>query len=154
MGYEDAMDTIMPPSRRTTKTPENNKYCKSNKIALNCASNSERNAKIASASTISKLCDIMNPNDDRYYKLNLQNLKSGRQKTPEFRQHSATTDYEKVSHWVRFCMSIVINAARLGPPKAFKEDTGIDTQFSMMFEHMIKDRCVRNFYLKRKAVLT
>lgn len=42
----------------------------------------------------------------RYHKVNAESY--GRHKTIEFRQHQGTTDYEKISHWVRFCAALVV----------------------------------------------
>lgn len=42
---------------------------------------------------------------DRYYKVNPCSY--ARHKTIEFRQHQGSTDFEKISHWVRFCARLV-----------------------------------------------
>ena len=41
----------------------------------------------------------------RYYKVNA--CAYDRHKTIEFRQHQGTTDYEKISNWVKFCIALV-----------------------------------------------
>ncbi len=48
-----------------------------------------------------QLYEVMNPSKDRYFKMNLQNIASGRQPTIEFRQHSGTLEYEKIASWIR-----------------------------------------------------
>lgn len=42
---------------------------------------------------------------DRYHKVNAESY--SRHKTIEFRQHQGTTDYTKISNWVRFCAKLV-----------------------------------------------
>lgn len=42
---------------------------------------------------------------DRYHKVNAESY--SRHKTIEFRQHQGTTDYKKISNWVRFCAKLV-----------------------------------------------
>ena len=44
-------------------------------------------------------------NNDRYYKINCVSWAS--HQTIEFRQHSGTTDYQKISMWARFCLKLV-----------------------------------------------
>lgn len=146
--YEDVIDTFMPPSRRSGST-ESDQYFKSNKQAV-AATNLSRKQKIAACSTIEELGGLMNPTG-RYYKLNLQNLVTGRQPTFEFRQHSGTTSFEKISAWVRFCMALVKNSAQMTEPLALKQSRSIEEQFDMLFDFVIKDRALRATFLARQA---
>lgn len=84
---EDLIDSFMPFSRRGN----NNTYAMSIKdIRLDDCKDPE---------------DIMDRLDDRYFKVNPWS--SERHGTIEFRQHSGTTDYQKISAWVRFCAGLV-----------------------------------------------
>ena len=80
----------------------------------------------------------------------MQNLVTGRQPTIEFRQHSATMNYEKVSAWIRFCICLCVNSAKLQVPTPFKEDSTIEKKFNGLFQFVIKDRALRAFYMKRQ----
>ena len=42
---------------------------------------------------------------DRYFKINCDSWQ--RHGTIEFRQHGGTTDYDKISHWAKFCIKLV-----------------------------------------------
>lgn len=153
--YEDVIDTFMPPSRRTGSA-ESNQYCKSNKEAVGdttTKSNLERNQTLVACGTTSELCSIMNPTG-RYYKFNLQNLATGRQPTVEFRQHSGTSNFKKISAWVRLCMAIVTNSARFKEPSALKQSRTMEEQFDMLFDFVIKDGALRDtFHRRQTAVL-
>lgn len=140
--YEDAFDSFMPPSRRR------NTYCQSNKLAVG-SNNKARKDRILACNSLSDLCHVMNP-QGRYYKLNLENLRTGRQQTIEFRQHSATFEYKKSSYWVRFCMAFVMNSVKYKTPKALKEGTNAREQFEKLFMYVIKDRAIRDYYLQRQ----
>ncbi|RIV20506.1 amidoligase enzyme [Fibrisoma montanum] len=87
--FERVIDSFMPISRRAG----NNGYC------LSFASQLSR---IESASTMNALCGVMHT---RYYKVNLQAYL--RHKTIEFRQHSGTIEFEKISNWVLFLHNLV-----------------------------------------------
>ena len=149
--YEDAIDSFLPPSRRTG-SEESSKYCKSNMLAISFKkeSNKLRHDRIEKCTSMKDLFEVMNPKNDRYYKLNFQNLAKGRQQTIEFRQHSATSDYSKIQNWVRFCMAFVHNSIRFKSPSSLKDNTSIDDQFDKLFSFVIKDRYLRNFYQERK----
>jgi len=145
---------FMPPSRRTGSS-ESDQYFKSNRAAVGdkTVSNLTRNRTLSACGTTSELCRVMNPSG-RYYKLNLQNLASGRQPTIEFRQHSGTSNFEKISTWVRFCMAIVTNSSQFKEPSALKKSRTLDEQLEMLFEYVIKDRALRDtFRLRQTAVL-
>jgi len=95
----------------------------------------------------------MNKDGSKYYKLNLQNLVTGRQPTIEFRQHSATSSYDKISSWVRFCTRFVDNSARLAAPSNFSDSTSLSKQIDALFFYVVKDRALRDFYLARMREL-
>jgi hypothetical protein len=142
--YEQVMDAFMPPSRRS------NNYCKSNKNAVRGATNKQRHEALAQCRTIKELCDIMNPGPgERYYKLNLQNLKTGRQNTIEFRQHSSSVSPEKVLNWIRFCVSFVTNSIRCQSPSAMGKNCVLSEQLDLLNQYVIKDRYLGTFYTNR-----
>ena len=89
---ESVIDSFMPQSRRE------NGFCKSfraygNNIyeLLSCASDKNDIARIF--------------NNDRYFKVNP--VAYQRHNTIEFRQHSGTTDYEKMSNWIEFLKALI-----------------------------------------------
>ena len=85
---EKVIDTFMAPSRRSNY----NTYCKS-LIGFNFN---------VGCNTIA---DVQRRLNNRYFKVNPMAI--GRHGTIEFRQHQGTTDYEKISNWVRFCAKLV-----------------------------------------------
>lgn len=90
---ENRIDAFMPNSRRAS----NNRYCKS--IAV---TNYRRKAE--SATTLEGIEQAITSRD-RYYKLNTQAY--WRHRTVEFRQHSGTIEFDKISNWVLFCARLV-----------------------------------------------
>ena len=85
---ESVIDSFMPVSRRS----DNNRYCHTMRYVefANC----KNKADIAGAMDY-----------DRYFKVNP--ISYDRHKTIEFRQHSGTTDYEKISNWILFLAKLV-----------------------------------------------
>ena len=155
--YEEAIDSMMPRSRRTGSN-ESNSYFKSNLEMAKQALGRSKEGIMVSLSrcrSIRDLADIVNPQGQRYYKLNMQNLLEGRQTTLEFRQHSSTTDYDKISAWVRFCIRLCENSVSLEQSPLFKvEQTSLDKQFDDLFRNLIRDSVLYDFYRKRRKVLT
>jgi hypothetical protein len=152
--YENVTDTFMPVSRRNG-SPECERFFRSNTKAMADAgftSNKSRHEALGRCQTKEQLAQMMNPSG-RYYKLNLQNLVSGRQPTLEFRQHSATTNSRKVDSWVRFCVAMVRHSVKLKAPKNFKSSRDVDFQFEALFQYLIKDRSLRDFYRRRQQDL-
>ncbi len=84
---EDVIDSFMPPSRRAS----NNSYCASTKNLVR---------------TLSHHSNLQGYS--RYTKLNFQSWY--RQGTVEFRQHSGTTDYNKISNWIIFTAQFLATA--------------------------------------------
>ena len=157
--YEDAIDLIMPKSRRTG-SDESNAFFKSN---TSCAKmhlgfvGGDSDWKVMrflnGCQDIHQVADVMNP-DGRYFKLNLQNLKDGRQPTIEFRQHSSTINTDKVRAWVRFCVRFCENSANFDPPTPFANRlVDADSKFDYLFQSVIKDNALHRFYRDRKKLL-
>jgi hypothetical protein len=47
-------------------------------------------------------------------------------------------------------MAFVKNSARLRSPNALKNTTSIEDEFDLLFEYVVKDRALRNFYRERR----
>jgi hypothetical protein len=86
--FEPIIDSFMPKSRQGN----NNQYCKSLR-------NGNTETKIKNADSLEKLQNAMT-NRSRYYKLNTESY--WRHKTVEFRQHSGTIEFGKISNWILF----------------------------------------------------
>lgn len=87
--YEAIIDSFMPNSRRGS----NNYYCKGLGRAI---------ATVEVGTSIEQIANRIN---DRYFKVNLQAYL--RHKTIEFRQHSGTIEFDKISTWVLFLHNLV-----------------------------------------------
>jgi hypothetical protein len=46
--------------------------------------------------------------------------------------------------------AFVTNSARLASPKPFKASRDLDFQFNALFQYVIKDRALRNYYQSRR----
>lgn len=91
MYLEAVIDTFMAQSRRANNafyaaTLQDHKYCLEQAVTIGNVQNGMNNC--------------------RYHKVNPMSYK--RHKTIEFRQHSGTTNYEKIINWVNFCGKLVI----------------------------------------------
>ena len=140
--YEEAMDSLIPYSQREDRCVER---CRSNKLAVKGDTNKQRNQHIAACGeTYEELIQCMNPDKDHYYKLDLRSIHSTNK--IEFRQHVSSKDKTTVTHWIRFCTAFVRNSARLRSPAALKSTTSIEEEFDLLFEYVVKDRALRNFY--------
>lgn len=95
---EPTIDQIMPPDRRAS----NNRYCLSLQGSRTLA---EAERQILAATTAEQLGTAANAGSSRYHKVNMQSF--FRQGTIEFRQHSGSTDFEKISFWVKFLANLV-----------------------------------------------
>jgi hypothetical protein len=132
-------------------------YCKSNADAIPGNPGLKHNA-IVSCDNVSDLCDLLNPGHKskaRYYKLNLQNLHPDRaskkkaKPTIEFRQHSGTTDFEKLRAWVLLCTSLVQNSVERPQKLHTYEDA-----FESLFDTVVQDVKLKDFYRKRRHELS
>ena len=152
--YEDVMDSFMPPSRRTG-SEESDRFFQSNRQSVSryASGNKTRHEALARTTDVYQLAGLMNAENSRYYKLNLQNLATNRQPTIEFRQHSATANYAKVAAWVRFCVAFCANSARLAPPSPFASGRSLDIQTEALFSYVIKDRALCEFFGQRQSEL-
>ncbi|QIX60865.1 amidoligase enzyme [Hymenobacter sp. BT18] len=104
---ESSIDRVMPSNRRGSA----NRYCRSLQRSRTML---EAERQILAATTTQELSVAANGND-RYHKVNLQSFT--RQGTIEFRQHSGTTNFEKISFWVKFLANLVdYSKARLVTP--------------------------------------
>jgi len=166
--YESVMDTFMPPSRRSG-SHESTSFFNSNRTSVengvvNMMYGRTHHRRVTNV-TNRECHDFLARDDDkirlvtdmnaegRYYRLNLTNLSTGRQPTLEFRQHSATMSYDKVSAWVRFCVAFCTNSARLARPTPFREGRSLEYRFDALFRYVVKDRALCEFYRERRETV-
>lgn len=145
--YEEAMDSFV----------YRCKSCKSNKEAVEGNTNKERNVRISKCETMDDLINCMNPVVTRHYKLHLRRAVAGYthgtvnpNRAIEFRHHESSNDRTAVTHWIRFCAAFVRNSSRLRSPMALKGTTSIEEEFDLLFEYIIKDRALRNYYKEKR----
>jgi len=115
---------------------------------------------ILASNSKNDLFDLMNPGiKPRHHKLNMQNLKTNKRHTVEFRQHSATTNCQSVEAWVRFCMNFVYNSVDccVLPPVVFDESTtgskGEETRIDVLFDCLIQDQKLKLYYKMQREKL-
>lgn len=95
--FENSIDAFMPNSRRGN----NNQYCKS----MNTANNINATLTRIHTATSLEMIERRLTDRNRYYKLNTQSF--WRHKTIEFRQHSGTIEFEKISNWIFFLARMI-----------------------------------------------
>lgn len=92
--FEETINSLMPESRRQ------NNFCKTLRTYdINDCFN-----KINEAKTVSQIAKKLNY-DSRYYKINHQSF--ARHGSIEFRQHSGTVEYKKISNWIKILHNLV-----------------------------------------------
>ena len=115
--YEDAIDQLLPPSRRGNS----NSYCKSLLLYDKVTALREIGRK-TSVDALMRMYRY-----SRYFKINLQSYR--RHGTIEFRHHSGTIEYEKIKNWIVLTQAIINRAfdapvqysVRIANYRTFKE---------------------------------
>ena len=130
---EPTIDQLMPRARRAN----NAGYCQG---LLRGRTLAAAEQAILAATSPEALSAAAN-GGDRYHKVNLQSY--FRQGTVEFRQHSGSTDYEKISMWVKFLHNLIdYSASHLAAPALPVEQL---TTFCQ--------RDIATYYQRRRTVL-
>jgi hypothetical protein len=133
MALESTLDQLMPPSRRGNA----NTYCRS---LLRGRTLAQAEREILAATTMDELSTAAN-GGSRYHKVNLQSF--GRYGTLEFRQHGASTDFEKISFWVKFLNNLIAYSAERQVPAGLPAE-----QFTTFCQ-----RDIATYYQRRRTAL-
>ncbi|MGI4871453.1 MAG: amidoligase family protein [Janthinobacterium lividum] len=130
---EPTIDQLMPSARRGNA----NTYCLG---LLRGRTQAEAERQLLAATTADELTTAANGNS-RYFKVNMQSFR--RHGTVEFRQHSGSTDYEKISFWVKFLHNLIdYSAQHLATPALPVEQLATFNQ-----------RDIATYYQRRRTVL-
>lgn len=144
MRFENVIDSLVSPSRRGAQ----NTYCKTVNTTKHQTALNERT-----------IIGIINEIDDRYRKLNLESYVT--HGTVEFRQHQGSTDFTKISNWIKLTQAMVeravdrpVRAGRDGSWEAFKDFLGCnhnpDSKVSSYSDEL---KGVYKFFNKRRKQL-
>jgi hypothetical protein len=106
--FEDSIDNIMPRSRRGNSRWANS--ITGSVDSIKRAIDTAGNGAIQDGRTTREKRDLAYA-IGRYYKINLTNVAD--RGSIEFRQHSGTTDFTKISKWLTFLMQFVETSIRL-----------------------------------------
>ena len=107
VAFENAFDLLVARSweqnhHSSNRRSDVNRYCKSNRLVFGSLSNRQRWDQIESARNFTSLIHMINPDDDRYFKLNLTNIIHPRRpSTCEFRHHGGVEELPQAEAWVR-----------------------------------------------------
>lgn len=133
---EPTLDQLMPAGRRGNA----NGYCQG---LLRGRTQATAEAQLLAATTAEQLALAANGtgSSSRYHKVNLQSF--FRHGTIEFRQHSGTTNFEKISFWVKLLNNLIeFSATRLVTPALPV------TEFATF-----NQRDIATFYQRRRTAL-
>lgn len=105
---EDAFDLLVARSWnqiRHDRRANRNRYCQSNRIVFGQKSNLQRWKAMEDSRTVRQLVQLVNPDNDRYRKLNMTNLvKNNRPSTIEYRNHGSVEEIIEAEAWVRLLL--------------------------------------------------
>jgi len=150
--YEDTIDSFLPYYRRTG-SDKSHSYFESNLLSVMSLHDTLESSLTAVFACESRddLYDLMNPGiRERYHKMNLQNLKTCRQPTIEFRQHHATKDVNEILCWVRFCVLFVTNAKKIPPIDSVTKREDEADRFGALFHNIIQCPILNVYYSKKR----
>jgi hypothetical protein len=143
--YEEVLDNILRINRESKAkeiVPPQDLYAKSNRDAIQGATNKEKHDMLASSSSSAEtLVDLMTPNATTRYKLSYQ-WDSSLDLTAQFYFESVPNDNDNLVCLVRFCTHFVHNSFRLQKPKSFKANRTTDERMEILFSSVIRDRYV------------
>jgi hypothetical protein len=135
--YQDTINGIMPISRR------HNNYCETYSDYLV--------ARYMNATTLNELVNITT----RYHVINTEAYL--RHSTIEFRQHSGSTEYDKIASWIQFLMAFVQYTKTMRKSANNEKLTSsLANQWMNLMDNLVKsglDKEVRSFYAKRRNEL-
>ena len=149
--FETAIDSVLPASRRLS----NNGYCNSTVMAFG-QTLGQAFEKINSCKTARELSNQIGT---RYTKLNIQSFwKHG---TVEFRHHSGSTENEKISNWLKVCLSMVqaadanrsIKVNRFDNVSEYKDKISLMLKGLSKLEGSLIESSTKRFFTKRRKAL-
>ena len=143
--YEEVLDNILRINRESKAkeiVPPQDLYAKSNRDAIQGATNKEKHDMLASSSSsVETLVETICPNATTRYKLSYQ-WDSSLNLTAQFYFEAVPNENENLVCLVRFCTHFVHNSFRLQKPKSFKANRTTDERMEILFSSVIRDRFV------------
>jgi hypothetical protein len=163
---ENAFDLLVARTKRANNNNEHagsnrranrNEFCRSNRLAFGSLSNRQRWEEIASAQSLRALVDMVNPDNDRYRKLNLTNIcKATRPSTCEFRHHGGVEELQEAEAWVRLVVRFCERASQQGAASAaccLREDATPRDELRALFVLLDCEGLEQFFVVDRKLFL-
>ena len=90
LSMENAFDVLV---SNLARRANRNRFCRSNRLAFGQRSNRQRCDEVLESKSLEDLVVLVNPNQDRYHKLNMTNLvQLARPSTCEFRHHGGVAN--------------------------------------------------------------
>ena len=140
---EQGFDLLISKGRRGNQ----NSYCQSNRSSVKGGELSAKVHYIRECCTVDELIRQMNKGDNRYFKLNLQPLRTIG--SLEFRMHDGSVEFDTICNWIRLCQNFVDYSA--GGSSAVVTDQTWDPlwQMEIIFQASVKNPGLKAFFLQR-----
>mmetsp|Transcript_11864 Transcript_11864/g.13749 ORF Transcript_11864/g.13749 Transcript_11864/m.13749 type:complete len:350 (+) Transcript_11864:521-1570(+) len=145
---ESAIEACVPPQRRA----ERNRFAKSNRSAFGKSSSKQRFLRISEAQTFRHLRHICNPDNSKYWKLNLCTLDNA-SPTVEFRLAGGSDEPRFLEFYIRFIIAFCTASKTKAIPYSVNSNDTLTSrdEVNLLLELLSSYRKVCDMYLSKVA---
>jgi hypothetical protein len=156
--WDNAVAVARTRNHHPRRAADSNQYCRSNRFVFGERSNQQIWNQIQDTRSIPHLVNLINPNMDRYRKLNLTNIcRNNRPSTIEYRNHGCVDSLLEAESWVRLVLRFTQHAEIISTTTnacLLAQDTPQRTQVERLFDVVNCSGLEQYFCVERRLFST